>query len=432
MDLRDDILRHVRGEVRGVQARVEALRPFSTTVPMAPAAAPSPRVVAAMDRHLSSRRRELRRECEAFLAWLDSADAQRVPPASLQRRYTLLKLRFGAILEHLDIFADALVQRAQIRNGLWLSGLDRVAEDGLSVLRAFDPPPLLCHLDRGHGAAIRRATTRLPGGHSNPVSIVRIPRERMVGGGVAGSLLHEVGHQAAALLDLVAAARRMLELRGRSGRDGAVWKVFSGWASEMLADLWALGHLGIAATTGLIGVLSLPAPLLFRVSPDDPHPMPWLRVKIGCAFGRALLPDPRWDRMEAMWEAMVPRARAKADSGAFIARMEPHLPELSELLAGLPIPLAGGRKMSDLLPLEDSAPTSGEAAWSRWKARPEAMVEAGPCRVLAAMGLARFDGDLEPRDETRILEGLLERWALESSLTTPSVRDGAPRLGRAA
>ena len=60
----------------------------------------------------------------------------------------------------------------------------------------------MCYLDRGHGAAIRRARARLPGGGMSPVAIIRVPRERMVGAGIASSLVHEVGHQAAALLDL--------------------------------------------------------------------------------------------------------------------------------------------------------------------------------------------------------------------------------------
>jgi hypothetical protein len=37
-----------------------------------------------------------------------------------------------------------------------------------------------------------------------------VPRERMVGSGVASSLVHEVGHQAAALLDLTNSLRPSL------------------------------------------------------------------------------------------------------------------------------------------------------------------------------------------------------------------------------
>ena len=85
---------------------------------------------------------------------------------------------------------------------------------------------MVCYLARGPGAAIRRARTRLPGGGQNPVAIVRVPRERMVGHGIASSLVHEVGHQAAALLELVESLRpapaRMQRRRGRSA-SAAAW-----------------------------------------------------------------------------------------------------------------------------------------------------------------------------------------------------------------
>ena len=75
--------------------------------------------------------------------------------------------------------------------------LDVLAEDGLAVCKEYtDVPALMVFLQRGHGAAIRRARTRLPGGDENPVAVIQIPRERMVGSGIASSLIHEVGHQA--------------------------------------------------------------------------------------------------------------------------------------------------------------------------------------------------------------------------------------------
>ena len=76
----------------------------------------------------------------------------------------------------------------------------------------------VCYLDRGVGAAIRRARTRLPGGGDNPAAIIRVPRERMVGGGIASSLVHEVGHQAAALLGLVSSLRPVLRAQRGDAR----------------------------------------------------------------------------------------------------------------------------------------------------------------------------------------------------------------------
>ena len=48
---------------------------------------------------------------------------------------------------------------------------------------------------------------------------------------------------------------------------------------------------------GLISVVSLPRPFVFRVSPDDPHPPPHIRVKLSAALGGAFYPQPAWRRL---------------------------------------------------------------------------------------------------------------------------------------
>lgn len=42
------------------------------------------------------------------------------------------------------------------------------------------------------------------------------------------------------------------------------------------------------------------------MSTDDPHPVPWFRVKLSCAIGDALYPDPQWGRVAALWERLYP------------------------------------------------------------------------------------------------------------------------------
>ena len=51
----------------------------------------------------------------------------------------------------------------------------------------FEAPQVVCLLARGPGGAVRRARTRLPGGGRNPVAVVLVPRERMVGANGIGS-----------------------------------------------------------------------------------------------------------------------------------------------------------------------------------------------------------------------------------------------------
>src|SRR5262249_57368101 len=109
------------------------------------------------ERYLARGRRELRIRVNAYLRWLATPGARHLSPTALQQRFTFLRLRFNAVLTQFDIFADVLSQRSQLDNGLALSGLDVVAADALALPAAYDdPPPVICYLDRGHGAAIRR------------------------------------------------------------------------------------------------------------------------------------------------------------------------------------------------------------------------------------------------------------------------------------
>jgi hypothetical protein len=80
----------------------------------------------------------------------------------------MLRLRYNAVLTQFDFFHNVITQRSENQTGVWLSVLDVASADALQLKhKFFDAPPIICYLDRGAGAAIRRARTRLPGGGSN-------------------------------------------------------------------------------------------------------------------------------------------------------------------------------------------------------------------------------------------------------------------------
>ncbi|MBK7936799.1 MAG: hypothetical protein IPJ82_06775 [Lewinellaceae bacterium] len=278
----------LRTEALSLLTRLRQLSPFSLVMPMTPAATLGHAAMESIDRHLEKAKTDLQQSVRQFVFWLEKAGKQGVTAEDAQARFALLKIRFNQILDQLDIFADVLAQRAEHHTGVWVAGLDALAEESLRLpLKLYDPPPVICFLDRGHGAAIRRARTRLPGGDSNPVAVIQVPRERMVGSGIGASLIHEVGHQGASLLSLVETLGP--ELKKAAKRDPAharAWDLYNRWISEIVADVWAMGHLGIGATVGLMGVLSLPRYFVFRMLDDDPHPFPWIRVMLSLSFGR--------------------------------------------------------------------------------------------------------------------------------------------------
>src|SRR5262249_9480958 len=180
-------------EARALMTRLDRIKPFALLEPMVPAAGLFPNAQSAIERTMIEGRRELRRLIGSFLAWL----ARSKPSATAeqaQRRLSIPRLRFRAVLNEFDRFRGAITQRAEQDIGPWLSGLAIVAADALTLPgRFYELPPILCSLERGPGAAIRRARTRLPGGRSNPAAIIKVPRERMVWSGIASSLIHALG-----------------------------------------------------------------------------------------------------------------------------------------------------------------------------------------------------------------------------------------------
>jgi hypothetical protein len=407
-------------EARSLQSRLERLRPFALIEPMVPAAALLPQAQTAIESYLARGRRELHGMVRDYLAWLQGPARQGASAADAQRRFTFLRLRFNAALTQFDLFNEVITQRSEHENGVWLSGLDAVAADALTLGGAYyQAPPVVCYLDRGPGAAIRRARTRLPGGGENPVAIVRVPRERMVGSGIASSLVHEVGHQGAALLDLVNSVRPLLQAMQRgAGGSPQAWQLWERWISEIVADFWSLLRVGVVATLGLIGVVSLPRAFVFRLNADDPHPVPWIRVKLSCAMGRSVYPHPQWARLERLWESYYPPAGLAPPQLQVLAQLQDSMPALVGLLVQHRPPALRGRSLLEAMNAAARQPARLQLLFRFWNRTPERMYRAAPSLVFAVLGQARADGTLAPEAEAALIERLLTHWALRTTLDT--------------
>jgi len=417
------------GEARALLTRLSRIKPFALYEPMVPAAAISPVAQTAVEGYLDRGRRELRTQIHGYLEWLNGADGRAATPPEAQRLLTLLRLRFNAVLSQFDIFADALTQRSEHETGIWLSGLDAVAADALALPAYYQAPPVICYLDRGAGAAIRRARTRLPGGGENPVAIIRVPRERLVGSGIASSLVHEVGHQAAALLDLVNSLRVVLRERREQDRDAqtSLWTLWERWISEVVADFWSVARVGIASTLGLISVVSLPKAFVFRVNLDDPHPVPWIRVKLSCAIGQALYPHRQWGDLARLWELLYPMEGLDIQKKTLLVGLEAGIPEFVSLMVHHRPKSLRGRSLMEAMEVAQRQPGPLAAVFDRWRTAPAQMYRAPPSLVFAAIGQARANGNISPEKESNILAKLLTHWALRSTLDTSAICAAIPQ-----
>lgn len=415
-------------ETRALLTRLERVKPFVLYETMVPAAAPPLGALTAIERLMMRSRQQLRGLAHEFLHWLHGPEARCMPASEAQRRYAFLRLRFNDTLTQFDVFADVITQRSEHDNGVWLAGLDDVAADALTLPGDyFTPPPLVCYLERGHGAAIRRARTRLPGGGTVNVGIVQVPRERMVGSGIASSLVHEVGHQASALLGLVPSLRPILKgLQRGGGPEAIVWSFWERWVSEIVADLWAVAKVGVAGTLGLMGVVSLPRPFVFRVSLDDPHPVPWIRVKLSAAMGDALYPDPQWRALAAVWDVLYPTAGLSEGRIALLAALERGMPAFISVLLNHRPRLLRGRSLREVLADPERQPQRLRGYFDAWGGSRLALQSAPPSLVFAVLGQARADGRLSPEQESRMVADLLRDWAMRSALDTSAICAALP------
>lgn len=386
---------------------------------MLPAAVLLPRALVGVEKLLHVERARLREFGQAYLRWLlgPGADA---PPTEQQRRFALLRLRVNDHLAQLDLFSDAITQRSETETGLWLSGMDVAAADALRLNdgQLGEAVPIICYLDRGPGAAIRRARTRLPGNVENPVALVRVPRERMVGHGIASSLFHEVGHQGAALLDLVPSLRAQLTELGATAEPQAqfAWHCWSSWISEIVADFWSVARLGIGSTLGLMGVVSLPRPFVFRFSLTDPHPFPWIRVLVSAAIGQQLYPDPQWAAVGEMWRQLYPPSGASPAVAGVIRRLLPTLPTLAATVAGHRPAALRGATLTVALAHPSRRPAALRRLHAVTVANRSAVARIRPVTRFALLGQARWDGRLSAAAESQEVSSMLTRWARESTL----------------
>ena len=404
-------------EARALLTRLGRVKPFALQETMLPAAALSPAALVAIERFLVGGRYELREQVRDYQRWLEG-EGRRASAAEMQRRFTIVRLRFNDVLSQFDLFSEVITQRSESDTGVWLSGLDVFAADALTLPGYFEPPQVICYLSRGPGAAVRRARTRLPGGGDNPVAIVRVPRERMVGHGIASSLVHEVGHQAAALLDLVPSLRPLLHTQAERARPRHrdAWTLWERWISEIVADLWSVGKLGIGSTLGLIGVVSMPSRFVFRIATDDPHPAPWVRVRLSCAVGDALYPHPQWRELSQLWAALYPPSELDAGRQQRLAALERTIPAVVELLVSHRPQSLRGRSLAEVLPLEERRPAQLAGYFRAWRGRHHRLREAPPTLAFAVIGQARALGLLDPEEESRTVGNLLTYWALRSTL----------------
>lgn len=246
----------------------------------------------------------------------------------------------------LEFFGNAVNSRTSPPLRANLNHLDRLAGD--SIKPSLDAgghtvPPVLCYVDQGLGASILRAGVRLwEPGTVNPVAAIKIVRHNLYR---PTSLFHETGHQVAHLTRWVPSVRS--SLAGALEGDTQLATMWTAWASEIAADVFAWLHTGYASVSALYDVVGDSRSIL-RWPLGDPHPIGWLRTMLGCAFCRHAWGSGPWDSLQESVVATHPPRRAGPVVEELVRRSMAAMPRIAAACIGAPVPGLGGRPMTSV------------------------------------------------------------------------------------
>ena len=232
-------------EARALLTRLERVRPFALLEPMVPAANLLPRAQSAIERHLVIGRRDLRHAVQALhrLAARARQPRQRgagatplhVPAPEVQRRADAVR----SVQRRHHPAQRARDRRLAVGPGRRGGRCAGAAGRLLPRRRRSSATSIAAPAPRS-GARARDC----PAAATNPVAIIRVPRERMVGSGIASSLVPRGGPPGGGAAR--SRGRRCARCcsgmqRGRRA-DALGWQLWERWISEIVADFWSVAR----------------------------------------------------------------------------------------------------------------------------------------------------------------------------------------------
>jgi hypothetical protein len=248
----------------------------------------------------------------------------------------------------LDYIGDAVNSRTSPLLRAALSSLDRLAVASMAPVleRAGKPVPrVLVYQDKGTGASILRAGMRLwvPGAVM-PVAAIKIVRHNLYR---PTSLFHETGHQVAHLTEWVPSMRSAVA--NALSRDPELQRMWTAWASEIAADVYAFLHTGFASVAALYDVVG-DANTILRWPIGDPHPIGWLRTALGCEFSaRCFGAEGPWAPLMWAMNAHHPVDRAEETLRPLLIRSLDAMRSIAEACLTAPVPALGGKPMTSVI-----------------------------------------------------------------------------------
>ena len=328
-----------------------------------------------------------------------------------QVRSELLTLRrqYARAEAIVDFYGHAVTTRSNPTVAAILRGLDELAVHSMDqVLRplGIETPPVLTYLDKGLGASILRAGARLWDASLSPAAAIKVTRHNLW---QPTSLVHETGHQVAHLAGWVPelAAALSKALAPHSPIAAEAW---SGWASEVAADVYAFCLLGYAPVPALATVVDGPSKAVFRMPFGDPHPVSALRVQLNVALCRSWFGPGPWDDLGARWLHRHPLSAAPREVAEICAVSMPLLNTIVDICTRTRMQAFHGTYLAKL-------------------ANPEGVSPAELKRLADRAGDSLYTSTYLQRTEAMRILSLTVQRALESTEPPTAMRDWLRRLG---
>lgn len=330
--------------------------------------------------------------------------------------------RFKRRLRVADIVAidcyDAALKQALANS--WLAQ-DDVREPPLTYLS-----PEISPMTWVRGARPSDGRTEELEGKTLPIPVIELPFDHLANVWEFLSLHHEVGHEIDADLKLLPEIKGKLTaaLQANVNIPDVRKRRWSGWLSEILADLIALQLGGPAFADMLLHMLLLPQTAVTTIVLGDVHPNHYLRIRLASAYIHTMA-----DAADASGDAgFATRLRSHADGiDALWAGLYGAPTDLQAYLADIPLvisavmdsdlPVLGGNKLRSLIPytsdqdrdVREAAVPLRTGGLPGFTIAPRHAVSASRLAVNAAMNAGASDSDLNTIADAAV--ALIEREA---------------------
>lgn len=215
-------------------------------------------------------------------------------------------------------------------------------------------PAVMTYIDKGIGASILKAGLKLWDGSISPVAAIKVTQHNLFR---PTSIIHEAGHQVAHITnwnDELATALR----QGLYNHPKAVRSVFSSWASEIAADVFAFAHTGFAAVAALHDVVSGPHHSVFMFIAHDPHPISYVRIMLGIELCKQFYGNGPWDELASSFTAEYDIKLIKYPSIELVNMCLPALPDVVNICMKKPFMGFSGRSLAQLVPPDNVSPAN--------------------------------------------------------------------------